>query len=121
MGPGLQIDVVVEVIDPRARRLSAVQVLLGEVPGELAVIDCAAMAFPAGKTFIQVKFVVYRGAISSWGNRCRIAEKAGKLMLKDMSKTPSKVRWHIVFVSEVGGDLRAFYGERIPTPRAAAN
>jgi hypothetical protein len=79
------------------------------------MIDCAATAFPAGKTFVQVKFVVYGGAISSWGNRCRIAEKAGKLMLKDMSKTPSKVRWHIMFVSEVGGDLRAFHGARTHT------
>jgi hypothetical protein len=31
-GPGLQIDVVVEV-NPRARCLTAVQMLLGEVPG----------------------------------------------------------------------------------------
>jgi hypothetical protein len=33
MCPGLQIDVVVEVVNPRARCLPAVQMLLGEVPG----------------------------------------------------------------------------------------
>jgi hypothetical protein len=62
-----------------------------------------------------VKFVVYEGAICSWGNLCRIAGKASKLVLKDMSKAPSKVCWHIMFVSEVGGDLRAFHRECIVT------
>jgi hypothetical protein len=101
--------------------LPAVQVLLGDVSGQLRVIDRAVVAFAAGEAFVQVKFGMYEGAIGALRNLRRVAEKASVLMLQNVSNASSKVRRYVMFVSEVGRDLRAFHGEGIPTLGAATD
>jgi hypothetical protein len=93
-------------------------VLLGDVSGQLGVIDRAVLAFAAGEAFLQVKFGVYEGAIVAQSNLRRVAEKAGVLMLQNVSNASSKVRRYVMFVSEVGRDLRAFHGECIRYPHS---
>jgi hypothetical protein len=61
--------------------LQAVQVLLGDVSGQLGVIDRAVLVFAAGEAFVQVKFGMYEGAIVALRNLSRVVEKASVLML----------------------------------------
>jgi hypothetical protein len=81
--------------------LQAVQVLLGEVSGQLAVIDGAIPAFAAGEAVVQSTFGVYEGAVVAQSNLCRVAKEASILVLKDVSKAYPKVRRHVMFVSEM--------------------
>jgi hypothetical protein len=61
--------------------LQAVQVLLGDVSGQLGVIDRAVPVFAAGEAFVQVNFGMYEGAIVALRNLRRVVEKASVLML----------------------------------------
>jgi hypothetical protein len=42
-------------------------------------------------------------------------------VLEEMSKACPEVRWYVMLVSEVRGDLRASYGKGIPTLTSTAN
>lgn len=65
--------------------------LLREVSRQLGVVGRAVPAFAAGEAFVQVKFVVYEGAIVALRNLRRIVQKASVSMLQNVSNASSKV------------------------------
>lgn len=75
MSPGLEADIVIQIIAPRVCRLAAAQGLLRDMLCEFVVIDSASSA--VDKAFVQSKSRVNFGAIFPWRKVCRIAETLG--------------------------------------------
>jgi hypothetical protein len=72
------------------------------------------------RVFFHLNFFYWRAGVAR-AHTAALCAREKFLSVKEVIRILLTVRWHIVFVSEVGGDLRVFHGERVPTPRAAAN
>jgi hypothetical protein len=65
VSPGLQEDIIIEFVNPRAGGPLAVQVLLRDMAGQFTVINGKVATFAAGKAVIHSELWVDEGAITA--------------------------------------------------------
>ncbi len=64
--------------------MPAVQVLLRDVLGQLAMIDHTVLALAAGKAIVHAEFWVDKSAIVTEGHVCQVTEEVRVFTLKEV-------------------------------------